>query len=676
VKLLERESQLQLFDHLFQRIAEGEGVCALLYGEAGIGKTTLVQQFVAAHSAHANILACGCEALFTPRPLGPLVDLADQFPPSLSSALHAGHTYNGLFPAFLSYLRQSKLPTVFIIEDVHWADDSTLDFIRYIARRLTGVRAMLLLTYRDDEITTAHPLRRVLGDLPTSVTVRVPLKPLSRDAVEQLAKHSHRAAEGLFDATGGNPFFVTEVLATQHGGVPPSVLDAVIARLSRLSAPARELLDVCCVVPNRIELAIVDNLLADADSRIDECVTAGALQVHAPHLQFRHELARLAVEQSLTSDQRLKLHRRVFDTLCLPSSSSFASLSRLVHHAERGAINKEVLALAPRAAREAAAASAHREAAALFGLALKHAHKLEAKERAKLLEEAAQEYRLISASDEAISCMQEALTLRQQTGDVLHEGMNLRQLATTQWHEVGDRDACQALMEQALKVLESIRPSVELSLAHSAMSYLHTAWSEYSQAIEHGEIALSISEPLDNAAALVDALHATAAAKMYLSDDRQARAQLERALDIAIAHKMEGATGLVYMTLQTSCLIYRDHAYALNVGERGIAYCEARDMDVYLMRLYDRRALSLVELGRWEQADRDLERCLSSPTISVRLSVRTCVVAMCLYMLIGLNYNNIRRRYVSNIDYPPLQMLVQKQLGLEAIQRWCKVCAR
>lgn len=619
MKLLERESQLQLFDHLFQRIAEGDGVCALLYGEAGIGKTTLVQQFVAAHSAQANILACGCEALFTPRPLGPLVDLADQLPPSLSSALHAGHTYNGLFPAFLSYLRQSKLPTVFIIEDVHWADDSTLDFIRYIARRLTGVRAMLLLTYRDDEITTAHPLRRVLGELPSSATVRVPLKPLSRDAVEELAKHSHRAAEGLFDATGGNPFFVTEVLATEHGGVPPSVLDAVIARLSRLSAPARELLDVCCVVPNRIELAIVDNLLTDADSRIDECVTAGVLQVHAPHLQFRHELARLAVEQSLTSDQRLKLHRRVFDTLCLPSSNSFASLSRLVHHAERGAINKEVLALAPRAAREAAAASAHREAAALYRLALKHVHKLDAKERAKLLEEAAHEYRLISAIDEAMSAMQEALTLRQQTGDALHEGMNLRLLATTRWHEVGDREACQPLIEQALRVLESIQPSIELSLAHSAMSNLYTSWSEYSQAIEQGEIALSIAESLGDAAALVDALHVTAAAKTYLSDDRQARAQLERALAIAIAHKMDAATGLVYMTLQTSCLIYRDHAYALNVGERGIAYCESRDMDVYLMRLYDRRALSLVELGRWDEADRDLELCLSSPSISVRL---------------------------------------------------------
>lgn len=619
MKLFERDAQLQLFDDLFHRIASGEGACVLLYGEAGIGKTTVVQQVKAMHGTKAHILTSGCEALFTPRPLGPLVDLADQFPPSLSSALHAGHTYNGLFPAFLSFLQQAAKPTVLIIEDVHWADESTLDFIRYVARRLAGVRAMLLLTYRDDELTTAHPLRRVIGELPTALTVRVPLKPLSRASVEQLAAQSSHAVEGLFDTTGGNPFFVTEVLATEHGGVPPSVLDAVIARLSRLSAPARELLDVCSVVPNRIELAIVDNVLTDADPRIEECVNAGVLQVHAPHLQFRHELARLAVEQSLTSDQRLKLHRRVFDTLCLPSSSNFASLSRLVHHAEQGAINKEVLALAPRAAREAAGASAHRQAAALYELALKHAHKLDANERALLLEEAAGEYRLISAIEQAMSATTEAIALRRQTGDVLREGMNLRLLAATLWREIGNRSECEPLIVQALEVLQRIAPSAELSLAHSTLADMHTGWSEYAQAIRHGEIALEIAEKLNQAHAIVDALHKVAAAKLYVSDDLEARAQLKRALAIAIDQRMEDAAGHLFITLQTTCLIYRHHEQALQMGEQALPYCEARDLDVYVFRLLDRRALSLIELGRWDEAERDLQRCMASPSLSTRL---------------------------------------------------------
>ena len=616
--LLERDVQLKSLADMFNRASKGDGVCGLLHGEAGIGKTALVRQAVAQISARANTFTCGCEALFTPRPLGPLVDLADRFPPSLSSALHSGHTYNGLFPAFLSFLKDSSRPTVLVIEDVHWADAGTLDFIRYICRRLNGVPAVLLLTYRDDEITVDHPLRRILGDLPAAATVRLPLRPLSRAAVEQMASQATRVFQGLYDTTAGNPFFVTEVLAGGGDGIPPSVLDAVITRLTRMSPSARELLDLCSVVPNRIELAVVDHILADADLAIDECVSRGILNLTAPYLQFRHELARLAVEDSLTSDHRLKLNRRVFDALRLPGSTDFASLSRLVHHAQQAAIDREVMALAPLAAREAAAASSHRDAAALYRLALKYATRDNPDTRATLLEDAALEFRLINDSHAATSATEEALALRRQTGDALRQGMNLKRLAVIRWWDEGSRKVCEPLIEQALTVLGGMRArTVELSLAHSAMSNFMTAWSEFEKGLAHGEMALSIAESLNDAAAIVEALHVTAVAKAFVFDHREACDQLERAL--AIANRMDDATGHLFIALQTTCLVHRQHARALDAAQRGIAYCESRDLDVYLLRLLDRRALSLAELGRWDEADHDLDRCISSASISTRL---------------------------------------------------------
>ena len=622
MNLLERDNQLQVFRDLFQQASQGHGVCALVFGEAGIGKTSLVHQALTQIADQATVLLCGCEALFTPRPLGPVVDLADQLPPSLASALHAGHTYNGLFPAFMSYLKRPAKPTVLVIEDLHWADESTLDFIRYIGRRLTGVPALLVLTYRDDEIASTHPLKKVLGELPAAATTRIPLQLLSAQSVSQLARGSRHNGKQLFDITAGNPFFVAEVLASNApvaSDVPPSVVDAVIARLSRVSPAGRELIDLCSVVPGQVELAIVDRAFADLDTRIQECLASGALMSRPPFVKFRHELARLAVEKSLRPDLRLKLHRRVFDILRLPDCQGLASLSRQLHHAQGGAIAAEVMTLAPQAAREAVAASSHREAAALYQLALAHQGQRGPTLRAALLEEAALEYRLTNDVTASIACTTEALELRRQTGDVLREGMNLRLLAMTSWWEVGNRAACEPIMTQALAVLGNIEVNVELAMAHSAMSKLQTAWSEFRKGLEHGEIALALAESLNHPEALVDALHVTAVARSFVQDQREACIQMERALDIATSNRMDDATGQLYIALQTTCLVNRQHAYALEVAQRGLAFCESRDLDVYVMRLLDRRALSLTELGRWEEADADLNRCLANTAISTRL---------------------------------------------------------
>ena len=122
-----------------------------------------------------------------------------------------------------------------VFEDVHWADEATLDLLKFLGRRIHRTRVMLAMTYRDDEVGARHPLRFVIGDFPRANTHRAPLTPLSKPAVEQLAKQAGRAIGDLYSITGGNPLFVTEALAGTDSSVPVMVRDAVLARAARLS---------------------------------------------------------------------------------------------------------------------------------------------------------------------------------------------------------------------------------------------------------------------------------------------------------------------------------------------------------------------------------------------------------------------------------------------------------
>jgi predicted ATPase len=224
--LLERDHCFDQLSALLRTATTGNGRTVLISGEAGIGKTALVEQFVSQHASAARRLWGACEALFTPRPLGPLYDIATQAGGSLSTLMGRDAERPALFSAFLDELQQSSLPTIVVFEDVHWADEATLDLIKFLGRRIPHLPVLFLVTYRDDELSRDHPLRSVIGDLPGTAVVRLRLTPLSEHAVTSLANLAHRSAEQLYAVTGGNPFFVTEVLASDTDGVPLMVRDS------------------------------------------------------------------------------------------------------------------------------------------------------------------------------------------------------------------------------------------------------------------------------------------------------------------------------------------------------------------------------------------------------------------------------------------------------------------
>ena len=232
-KLFERGPELEAMTQALDEASEGRGSVVLVYGEAGIGKTSLVEAFLEAATERARVITAACDDLLTPRALGPFRDLARKVGGRLAEATDQASDRDSIFSAALDELSQPT--TVLVIEDAHWADDATLDVLRYLGRRIGELHGLLVLTYRSDDIIEGHPLQLVLGALTSQDVQRLPLNPLSRGAIERMCSASGRDVDKILRATGGNPFFVNEALVSRTEGVPATIRDAVLARIGGLS---------------------------------------------------------------------------------------------------------------------------------------------------------------------------------------------------------------------------------------------------------------------------------------------------------------------------------------------------------------------------------------------------------------------------------------------------------
>ena len=312
--------------------------------------------------------------------------------------------------------------SVVVVEDLHWADEATLDVLRLCARRIDSVPALLVLTYRDDGLHPSHPLRSMLGELPGAVSARHELPRLSETAVAALAGASTLDLGELYERTGEQiPFYVTEVLAAGGGRIPPTVRDAVLARAAGLSGAARDVLEAVAVVPQRTEVWLLELLVQRALDGLDECLESGMLRGETDGVAFRHELARLAIEESLTPHRAVVLHRRALASLAQPAIGA-PDLVRLAHHADAAGDGDAVLRYAPAAAEHAASVGAHREALNQYGRALRFGTGLAAERRAELLERLAEEGFLTDLRDEALAALDEALAIHRETLRRLPQG--------------------------------------------------------------------------------------------------------------------------------------------------------------------------------------------------------------------------------------------------------------
>ncbi|MBV9169151.1 MAG: hypothetical protein JOZ81_03585, partial [Chloroflexi bacterium] len=423
-----------------------------------------MQQFCASMRSRAQVMLGACDPLSTPRPLGPLLDIASDLGDHLAQLLADAAPRPAVFASMLSALASvDRLPLI-VFEDLHWADEATLDLLRFLGRRIGSCRAMLIATFRDDQVGARHPLRVVLGDLAsTSGVQRLSVAPLSPQAVATLAAGSGLAPLELHRRTGGNPFFVTEVLAAGGTTTPPTIRDAVLARLARLSDRARDALDAAAVIGSRCDPVLVELVLPTDAESLDACVEAGVLTVDGPALAFRHELVRETVLDVLPLHRRRLLHRRVLEAM-VEAGMRDDLLAALAHHAEAAGDDQAVLKYATAAGRRASQMGAHREAAAQYARALRWSNSAAPRQRAELLEALGLECYLTDQAPEAIEARRAAAEIWRDLGESERQGDNLRWLSRTYWIAGRNAEAEEADLA-ALRVLEALSPGLPLAWA-------------------------------------------------------------------------------------------------------------------------------------------------------------------------------------------------------------------
>ncbi|HEY2463675.1 MAG TPA: AAA family ATPase [Steroidobacteraceae bacterium] len=605
MELLERKKSLAELTDWLRRAIGGAGCIALLGAEAGIGKTALLQEFAKAPLG-ARVLWGSCDALFAPRPLGPLYDIARQAKGELLAAIGAKANREVIFAAALDELERAQ--TLIVFEDMHWADEATLDLLKYLGRRIQRTRAMLVVSYRDDEVGPQHPLRFVIGDLPRAATHRMSLFPLSEAAVAQLARQAGQPSAGLHRITGGNPFFVTEALAAVADTVPASVRDAVLARAMRLTPDARKLAELASVVPGSAESWLLAQAVEFDEVSIEGCLGIGMVRAPDGALCFRHELARRAFEDSLSPSHRQLLHAKVFAAL---STRAQISAARLAHHAAGARNAAAVLQFAPLAAMQAASVGSHREAAALYRVAIDYAQEIAPLERARLHEQLSYECHLTAQYERAIEARRAALQIWRALGERMREGGALQWLSRFSWF-FGRRVDANRYAAEAVSTLESLPPSPELARAYSNRAQLDMEDHELESSIAWARRAIELAEPWAETEILCDALGALGISRL-IGGDASGAADLERALRLALDGNLQEQVASSYNDLAAMAVSYRHYDKAAHWLNEGLLYCEKHDMASLRLYMLAYRARKSFEQGDWQSASDDAEAVLRHP---------------------------------------------------------------
>ncbi len=600
MRLLERETQLAALGEYAADARRGDGRLVLVSGEAGIGKSSLLDAFVDTLE-DARVAWSASDGMFTPSALGPLRDVADQWGGAVRAAYDQDLGREARFSALLGMLRDPP-PTsgfsVLVIEDLHFADEATLDLVRHLARRLRGIPAVVVATYRDDGLAENRALRESLGDASTQRTTRrIALPPLTPAAVRELSQGTgHRAAD-VHALTGGNPFFVTEVLRGDGAELPASARDAVLARAARLSPAGREVLDAAALIGERVEVGLLEMVTGASTAVLDEPVAAGLLMADGPLLRVRHEIARRAIGVEVGPRRAVTIHSAVLAGL---ERLGVDDDARLAHHAA-GAFDAEAtVRFARRAGDHASGVGSWREAVTQYRRALTFAPVDRPLLRAELIDRLSDQLAAIDQWEQAAEALQEAVRLWHDADMPLREGDSLRRLTYAYWRTCRGAD-CDASAAQALEVLTPLGPTPELARALASASGNAMMAEDIERSTAYGEQALAIARDLGLDDVLSDVLDTLACLAAF--QRRPWEHLMTEALDIGRSGGHYNQVGRAYANFH-SCLVDQlRFAEATRYYREGIAYCDEHDMTTFGLCLNGDQCSVLAHTGQWDEIE-------------------------------------------------------------------------
>ncbi len=595
--LLEREDELELLVAAADRAAAGSGCVVFVAGEAGIGKTSLVRALRDRIGERVCCLIAGCEPLSVPVPLAPLRELAESAGAGDLAELGSDDKLV-LARALVGALTRCS-PIVAVVEDVHWADPLTLDLVRLLARRVEGMPVALVLTFRDDEVAANRPLELLLGDLASAPAVRrIALRPLSDRAVRELAGSSGVDVAELARATGGNPFLVVEAVAA-GGRLPASVRDAALARAGRLSAAGRAVVDAGAVIGQRFGPALLESVVPDSTTAVEEALARGVLVADGAQLGFRHELIREALESYIAPPRRAALHARVFAAL---REQPGVDNARFAHHAELGGLAAEACRCAIAAAAEAERIGAVREMKLQASRALRLGSELAPEQRFELL----LQYTLAGdfASErfeDAVAAGREAVALAVEMDDPVRHGRALATLAWPLWslERVGE---AKTAVEQAIAVLEPTGDVEALARAHCTLLRMEATAFDPGVAIQAGPRALALADQAGLDEARIDVAISLGLARGHRGLPDSPRILLE-ALDAARRAGLAIQMVRTYVNLVVVGVALRDHALVDRVESEALPLFESFGTPLPAIAVRAFRARSLLDRGRWDEAE-------------------------------------------------------------------------
>jgi ATP/maltotriose-dependent transcriptional regulator MalT len=594
--LLEREAELAVLVRAVDDAAEGRSSVVLLLGEAGIGKTSLVRAFLASVGNRARVLVGSCDDLLTPRTLGPLRDAADENPGPLADAFAADPDQEAVYQALRLELQPRGKPTVLVVEDLHWADDATLDALRYVCRRLNTLTATVVLTYRDDDIGETHALRRLLGALATQPVQRLRLRPLSRHAVGALGAEAGVDAASVYATTRGNPFFVTEVFACSEGGVPATVVDAVMARVRQLPAPTRAALEQLAVVPSHVPPLLVSALVGDV-AVLEEAERRRILDVRADGVAFRHELARRALLRSIPRTRQAALHENVLKFLL---KEQHPDLSRVVHHAVAAGDVATVLSSGREAARQAARAGSHRQALAHYEQVVRHLPALAPDVQASVL---------VDYSWELYGLR--ALSLCERLGDRVAQAGAMVVLSRSYFMAGRPVEALEEV-QRAVALLEPTGDLAAMALAETYLGAVQALTERQDEALPRLRAAQSLAQRAGRRDLVALCSNYIGCARVDLGDVEAGLEDLRRSLRLALDLPHHEYAGRAYTNLaETTFQLHRFDELTAWIDE-GVQFTADHDLPGHRYNLEAHRALLLLSQGQWDEAETRLKRLVAA----------------------------------------------------------------